>query len=154
MDEQYITTVYRPVFLRYDALGGQIRANVMDRLLQFDLDREFGNDSQVTDRLVRALAETVAGVECGFIDHETLDRWRGVCCDIAARDMNWDVMRRMIGNHLRHAGIESEHEVQEFLEHLPELRDETRTYITDAEVEAVVDRAVDAARRSVEGYLR
>ena len=41
MDEQYITKIYREHFARHDGLGGAMRANVMDRLLQFDLERRY-----------------------------------------------------------------------------------------------------------------
>ena len=55
MDEQYITGIYRPFFARHDELGGTMRANVMDRLLQFDLDRAYGNDPDLkTHHLRRA----------------------------------------------------------------------------------------------------
>jgi hypothetical protein len=75
MDEQYITGVYRRFFAQHDELGGMIRANVMDRLLQFDLDRKYGNDPEATQHLCEALACTVEGIEAGFVDAETLERW-------------------------------------------------------------------------------
>ncbi|MFQ5381130.1 MAG: zinc dependent phospholipase C family protein, partial [Dehalococcoidia bacterium] len=106
MDEHYITRIYRPFFAAHDALGGVRRANVMDRLLQFDLDRIHGSDPTLKRALAAALGGTIEGIECGFIDRETLDRWRQVSLDMSQRNMDWDRMRSMIANHLRYAGLE------------------------------------------------
>jgi hypothetical protein len=152
-DEQYITGVYRPYFLRHDHLGGAIRANVMDRLLQFDLDRRFGADPELKTAMCDALACTVADIQTGFIDGETLERWRQVSRDVAARNLDWDRARAMIANHLRFAGLEEGESVDGFLDSLPELLGETIAHITDAEIDAFVQRATESARSAVERYL-
>jgi hypothetical protein len=38
MDERWISTVYRPYFGERSPLGGDLRANIMDRALQFSMD--------------------------------------------------------------------------------------------------------------------
>jgi hypothetical protein len=153
MDEQYITGIYRPYFAKYDALGGAMRANVMDRLLQFELERAYGNDDALKSELTTALAETIEGVECGFVESATLERWRQVTFDVAGRQMDWDRMRGMISNHLRFSGLEEGETLSGFLDSLPELLDETIAHITSAEIDAFVQRATDAARSAVERYL-
>ncbi len=153
MDEQYITGINRPFFAQHEALGGAMRANVMDRLLQFDLDRTYGNDPELKRDLCGALAFTVEGIEAGFLDSETLERWRQVSFDVAGRAMDWERMRGMISNHLRFAGLEEGETLGEFLDSLPELLNETIAHITSDEIEAFVSRATDAARQAVERYL-
>jgi Zinc dependent phospholipase C len=153
MDEQYITGIYRPFFARHDELGGTIRANVMDRLLQFDLDRTLGNDAGLKRDLCDALSCTVESIDAGFVDAETLERWRLVSFDVAQREMDWERMRTMIGNHLRHAGLEQGETLTTFLDSLPELMDATIAHITSAEVDAFVQRSTEAARAAVERYL-
>lgn len=153
MDEQYITGIYRPYFAQHEALGGMMRANVMDRLLQFDLEREYGNDPALKDALISALAGTVEGIECGFLDSETLERWRQVSSDVAARQMDWERMRGMISNHLRYAGLQEGESLGDFLDSLPELLDETIAHITSVEIDAFVQRATETARSAVERYL-
>jgi hypothetical protein len=66
MDEQYITNVYRQYFARHDELGGSMRANVMDRLLQFDLERQYFTDPERSHSPLRALTRA-------FSMHQ---RWR------------------------------------------------------------------------------
>lgn len=153
MDEQYITGIYRPFFAKHDELGGTMRANVMDRLLQFDLDRAYGNDGDLKYELTSALAGTVEGIDCGFLDGETLERWRQVSLDVAGKQMDWERMRGMISNHLRFAGLEEGETLGSFLDSLPELLDETIAHITSAEIDAFVQRATEAARSAAERYL-
>lgn len=153
MDEQYITSIYRPYFAPHDALGGRLRANVMDRLLQFDLDRRYGNDPELKQRICGALAGTIGGIEAGFVDGATLERWREVTLDVAARNMDWDRMRSMIANHLRFAGLEEGESLASFLDSLPELLNETIAHITDARIDGFVQGATEAAAAAVERYL-
>lgn len=153
LDEQYITGIYRPFFARHEALGGRVRANVMDRLLQFDLERSYCNDPLLKHDICGALACTVEGIETGFVDTATLDRWRAVTIDIAQRNMDWDRTRGMIANHLRHSGLEEGETLTSFLDSLPELLNETIAHITDAEIGAFVQRSISAARSAVERYL-
>jgi hypothetical protein len=152
MDEQYITGVYRRFFAEHDALGGKMRANVMDRLLQFDMERAYG-DRDVRNAITEALACTLDTIDCGFVAAETLARWRDVATDVAQRNMDWDRARAMIANHLRFAGLEEGETLSSFLDSLPELLDETIAHITDVEVQAFVDRATAAAAAAVERYL-
>ncbi|MEX2079996.1 MAG: hypothetical protein WEC33_00125 [Dehalococcoidia bacterium] len=153
MDEQYITGIYRHHFLDPEALGGRMRANVMDRLLQFDLDRKYGAEPGVKMRLARALACTLDDIDVGFIEAETLERWRQVATDVAGRSMDWDRARGMISNHLRLAGLEEGETLASFLDSLPDLLDETIAHITSDEIHGFVQRCSEAAARAVERYL-
>lgn len=153
LDEQYITSVYRPYFARHDELGGSIRANAMDRLLQADLDRVYGSDPDLQPKLVSALACTVEGIDAGFLDSNTLDRWRLVTLDVWERGMDWDRMRGMIANHLRLGGLEEGETLSSFLDSLPELLNETIDHITSAEIDGFIQRSTDAGQRALERYL-
>jgi hypothetical protein len=154
LDEQYITGMYRPYFAHHDSLGGAVRADVMDRLLQFDLDRIHGSDPQLRQQLNAALSFTVDAIDVGFVEAETLERWRQVTIDVSQRNMDWERMRGMIANHLRYrAGLEQGEALGEFLDSLPELLDETIAHITSAEVSAFIERSTEAALTAVKRYL-
>ena len=154
MDEQYITGIYRRFFAAHDAIGGRMRANVMDRLLQFDLDRAYGNDAEMKRDLCAALACTVEGIDvAGFVDHETLERWRQVSLDVANREMDWERMRSMVSNHLRFSGLQEGETLTSFLDSLPELMDETIAHVTNAEIDGFVQRSTAAATAAIERYL-
>ena len=155
MDELYITGIYRRFFAAHDELGGRIRANVMDRLLQFELDREYGNDAELKRSLSEALACTVEGIDvAGFVDQETLERWRQVTLDVANRGMDWERMRSMVSNHLRFSGLEEGETLGTFLDSLPELLDETIAHVSSAEIDGFVatrDRFRAVGDREVPG---
>jgi hypothetical protein len=153
LDEQYITSVYRPFFARHDELGGAIRANAMDRLLQADLDRVYDSDPDLQGKLVAALSCTVEAIDAGFVDSETLERWRQVTIEVWERGMDWERMRGMIANHLRLGGLEEGESLSSFLDSLPELLNETIAHITSAEIDGFLQRSTDAGRRAVERYL-
>ena len=153
LDEQYITQVYRRFFAQHEAMGGKVRANVMDRLLQFDLERAHG-DPELRADLCSALACTIETIDAGFVDAETLERWRQVACDIAARGMDWDRARAMIERPLRRSGIDDEQgELSAFLDSLPELLNETIGHVTSAEVDSYIERSTAAATVAVTRYL-
>lgn len=153
MDEQYITAIYRRYFANHDDLGGKVRANVMDRLLQFDLDRAYGNDRELTRSICEALSFTVTSIDAGFLDSATLERWRQVSFDVMSRNMDWERMRGMIANHLRFSGLEEGESFRSLLDSLPELLDETIALITSAEVDGFVERSTAAAAAALERYL-
>lgn len=154
MDEVYITRVYREYFRRHDEMGGAIRANVMDRLLQFDLERSYGNDPDLSNSICTALSCTLENVNVGFIEADTLEQWRGVTKDVAERNMDWERMRGMIANHLHRAGMDEGDEASEFLDSLPALLDETIAHVTNAEVDGFIERSLEAAAGAVEAYLK
>lgn len=154
MDEVYITRVYREYFRQHEEMGGEIRANVMDRLLQFDLERTYGNDPDLSNSICTALSCTLENVNVGFIEAETLEQWRGVTKDVAERNMDWERMRGMIANHLRRAGMDIGDEADEFLDSLPALLDETIAHVTNAEVDGFIERSLEAAAGAVEAYLK
>lgn len=151
-DEQYITTVYRRLFARHEALGGTLRANLMDRLLQFGLDRDFG-DPEIRKSICDALAATVVDIEVGFIEPDTLERWRKVAADVAARAMDWDRMRAMVANHLRRSGVDEPEGLARFLDSLPELLNETMAYVTDERIRGYLERSAEAARSVLARYF-
>ena len=154
MDEMYIEDIYRRFFTPHAALGGQMRANVMDRLLQFELDRVYGNDHELKLSLSEALSCTVENIEiAGFIEYETLERWRQVSFEVANRTMDWERMRSMVSNHLRFSGLEEGETLSSFLDSLPELLDATIAHVTNAEVDGYVQRATAAATKAIARYL-
>ena len=153
LDEQYITGVYRPFFAAHEQLGGKVRANVMDRLLQFDLERSQCGDPELKQHMCDALSCSVENIQSGFVEPETLERWRLVSVDVAGRNMDWDRMRGMMTNHLKVSGIAEGEQLGAFLDSLPDLLDATMAHVTDAEVQAFLDRSTAAARTAVARYL-
>jgi hypothetical protein len=153
MDQEYICEVYRPFFGGEGGAGGDQKANLMDRLFQFDLDRQHRDDPAMMLHLREALLATGKGIEVGFLDAETLEKWRQVNLDMTEQSMDWDRIRGMIGRHLKYSGVSEPAELDRLLDTLPELLDETVAHITSERVRGFVEQATDRARANVARYL-
>jgi hypothetical protein len=152
MDQEYICEIYRPYF-GADGGGGDLRANLMDRLFQFDLDRQHREDPAMMEHLRDALLATSKGIEVGFIDGETLEKWRQVNLDMTEQAMDWDRIRGMISRHLKYSGVSDPQEMDRLLDGLPELLDETVAHITSERVRGFVAQATERARENAARYL-
>ena len=63
MDEIWINEVYRPFFGRLSPLGGSARANVMDRAIQYEMDRQTRSDREAMAHVVKELARMTRSEE-------------------------------------------------------------------------------------------
>ena len=136
MDETYIEEVYRPHFGRRSALGGGRRANLLDRILQYEMDRRERERPETMDGLRRSLYGCALDVDCGFLDRATLERWRDVAAGLTEHAPDWERFRVVASRHLEGAGIGSGAEYRAFVEQIPELLDETLRSVGAAKVEA------------------
>src|SRR5436309_10167309 len=68
LDETYIVSMYRPYFGQLSALGGDLNANMMDRLLQYELNRRRLETQEHVDEVRDALAGCSVAVHVGFPD--------------------------------------------------------------------------------------
>lgn len=154
MDELWITTIYRPFFGVRSPLGGNLRANIMDRAIQFSLDREKRIDRKLMAHVIDAVARCDLALDIDFIDGETLHRWKEVIVDVVDSPPDWERFRHIAGGHLRQAGIESPEQFQEFLRSLPDLVDETLRYLTEERLREFMDRSLEEGVGAVKEYLQ
>jgi len=153
MDERWISTVYRPHFGERSPLGGDLRANIMDRALQFSMDCDRRRDSEFMAHVVDAVARCDLGFDIGFIDSETLRHWQGVVTEMMRRVPDWDRFRQGARRHLGFSEGDAA-EIEEMVRSIPDLVDETLRYLTAERIDEFLD---DAERRSVavvKEYLR
>lgn len=153
LDETWIEQVYRPHFGQLSALGGDAVANVMDRVLQYELDRRRREDPQTSASIRRALGDCSLAIDVGFLDSDTLRRWLEVAIDITRHPPTWERFKLQGGRHLRGAGIESEQDLDAFMARVPELLDQTIRHVSTAHVDAYLEQAADLAWRVAAKYL-
>ena len=104
LDESFISEVYRPHF---GALSGQPedpRANVLDRALQYELDRRDREDRDAMEQIRSAIASTRPPGGIPFIADEHLVEWVTVSEDVASHPPDFGRFRRMMTRHLERAG--------------------------------------------------
>jgi len=153
LDETYITTVYRPHFGQLSALGGDDSANMMDRLLQYELDRQRRERGEAVAEIRSALADCSLAVDVGFLDADTLRRWQQVAIDMTRHPPTWERFRNQGGRHLRQAWMEDPTAYERFLETIPELLERTIRHVSTAHVDAFLEQSHERALRAVERYL-
>lgn len=152
MDEDYICQVYRPVFGERSALRGDVTANLMDRLLQFELDRRDREEPTRIDEIRQALQETAVDVSIGFIARETLLDWRKISVDIINNPPTWDRFRRIASRHLAAAGIGDE-SLDAFMGGVPSMLQQTLEHVGADRIQAYLHGTRARARAAIEEYL-
>ena len=153
MDEVWIGDVYRPFFGERSALKGDVRANVMDRVLQYEIDRRERVKTELMAHVREELLATALDIRVGFIDVPTLEQWRQISVDVASHPPDWDRFRLIAGRHLKEFGVGTPEAVQEFMKDVPELLAETMNHVSVDRVQAFLDRTVEDSLETIKEYL-
>lgn len=155
VDERWIGSIYRPFFGERSPLGGTLRANVMDRALQFSLDADVRRDADLVAHIVREVACCDLDLGIGFIDRDTLGQWHGVITDYVQTVPDWDRFRTRTRRHMENGGQEvPDEDFEELARSLPDLVAETLRYLTPERVEDVFRESVAESAAVVKGYLK
>ena len=154
MDETWICDVYRPCFGERSPLKGDMLANLLDRILQFELDRQGRCDAGAVDDIRGALsAYELVDVETGLVDRDTLTRWRDVLIEVLGRTLEWERFGRTASRHLKAYGVESEADLAHFMSNIPDLLDQSVREVTPERLASFQERARDRALEAIREYL-
>ena len=153
LDEQWIEGVYRPHFGQLSALGGSDQASLMDRVLQYELDRRRREDAAIPEHIRSALEKCSLAIDVGFLDSEILRRWRDIAVDITRHPPTWERFKFQGGRHVRNAGLDTDAGFQDFLEQVPEILERTIMHVSTVHIDAYLEKATEAARRQAEQFL-
>ena len=151
MDQDYIETIYR-VYFGPAAWGDDPRGNVLDRVLQYEMDRRERERRDEMDGIREVLANTSGAADVAFIGGETLGRWLEVVRDIALQPATWDRFPQMMNRHLMGAGY-SESEIEQFCRDVPEILRETLEHVSEPRVQDFLAQAMDRSLERVREYL-
>jgi hypothetical protein len=153
LDEGWISEVYRPLFGERSPLAGTQRANVMDRVIQFEMDRRERERRDVIEPMRLAIAASALEISIGFIDVETLQRWREVNLDFLQAPATWERFRNVASRHLRDYGLTEPAEVDTFMAEVPSLLRETVDHVGWERVQTFVEDAKARAATAIKEYL-
>lgn len=151
VDEAYIVSVYRTFFADRNAIPDKMRANMLDRALQLDIDRH------VWERVGEALASAnfdPEEIHVGFLDAETLSRWRDWVFEVVEGGFTWDRLRFMSrriasGEDLHGA----ERSVEEFIKGMPDSLNQIYSLIPRTAVAGFKSDAIDHLVTAVGEYM-
>jgi len=153
LDERWIQDVYRPLFGETSALSGSQRANSMDRVIQFELDRREREDRGLLEKMRKEILASALEVTVGFIDIEAIRRWREVNLDFLQAPPTWERFRNFASRHLRQYGIEDPEQVEAFMAEVPGLLEESLDHVGWERVQAYLDTARARALAAIREYL-
>lgn len=153
IDEVWITDIYRPFFGPESSLGGDARANIMDRVLQYDLELQQRGEKAAMEEIQESLIASPLDIQVEFADDATLRQWRDVAVGMVSRPPSWDRLRYLAGRFLRDAGIETEEEVAEFMKTVPELLKEAKGHVGSQRMQGFLDKTMALSLKTLREYL-
>ncbi len=154
IDVVWITDIYRPFFGPDSALGGDARANVLDRVLQYELDLQRRQDGPAMDEIRDALEKSTPAVNVDFAEPEIIARWRELAVMTASLPPTWDRFPRTASRFLGSIGVSTPEEVDAFMKTLPQLLDETRRHVSEQRREAFVEKGRALALDTLRWYMQ
>jgi hypothetical protein len=99
-DEAWIYQIYRPFFGKSSPVGDNPIANLLDRVLQFELDRSERLNNKNMSVIRTELNGSADGVAVSFINATNLKRWSEFVFMAATRKPNWEDFRHFAEKYL------------------------------------------------------
>lgn len=152
LDEVYIDTMYRDYFGVRSSMAKDPFADVLDRALQYEMNRRELEDSAALREITSAIEECSAFASVGFIDDSYLGQWRDVVLDFARQGPTWDRFPRMMNIHLKRAGMTDE-QIAQYTKDGPALAQRSLDYVSEVRVARFVEESTRRAYAGVERYL-
>jgi Zinc dependent phospholipase C len=153
MDEDYITQIYRPLFGERSPIAGDALADVMDKALQWDIDRNARGDEARAEEIKRALMENAVEVNVGFIARETLLKWREASAEVIATPPTVERLVRFLSRRMPELAFEDEANAATFAEGVPALLARTWEHVGEERIREYLDSTKNKARRAMKEYL-
>ncbi len=153
-DEHWIVDVYRRHFgAAESALARHGMKNVIDRALQFEMDRREQESIRDLPGVVEVLREAHRGVMVGFISEDQLLQWRDVVLSRTSREFSWQHFRGFVRRCLGPGRQVTDEEIDEVIEFVPRLLDEAYRHIPAEELAAFRRASIQEVARAVGDYL-
>ena len=152
MDEHYIQTIYRRFFGERSTLGGDLWANILDRALQYEMNRRELEDEAALGEIRTAIDATEAAIAVGFIESRLWPEWRDFTRGITHQRPDWERFPRVMQIHLRRAGF-SDEEIDRFADNPPELVQQALDHVDERRVDRYIEEATELAAERLRDYL-
>ena len=152
-DEVWILDIYRPFFGNSSPLGGDPIANMLDRLLQFELDRQERADKEKMAEIRAELYGWEPRVNIGFLATTTLRQWRDFACAAASRGVTLDDFSPFARSFLLPSKKIDAEQLEPFLASLPDRLDWVIQHVTPKRLTAFRNKAISQSVVVAREYL-
>lgn len=153
LDEAFICEVYRPHFGAFSPQPDDPRANVLDRALQYELDRRDREDREAMEDIRVALGATPPPEGIPFIADAHLVEWTVVSEDVASHPPDFTRFRRMMTRHLERAGYALD-EINTYCDTPSMLVAEAFRVVNEERIDRFWHDAEERMAERVRSYLR
>jgi len=152
-DEIWILDIYRPFFGRSSLLGKDPTANLLDRLLQFELDTREREDKAKMEEIQAQIRHWEPDVDVSFLGNLDLRQWLEFVCTAVTREPNlaWFPLfaHRFL---LPRQKIDAE-SLEEFLSSMPAKLEWAIQYVTPHRLVAFREKAISQSAMVAREYL-
>ncbi len=150
-DETWIVQVWRRYFGRGSALASDPRVMLLDRVFQFELDRQERLRIEGLEGAVERIKGAYQGVQVGFIDDDLLRRWQENVIDRLQRDLPWSRFRGLVRRVHR---VQDESEIDDVLKGVPEMLEKVQAHLDDADLKTFRQDSIQSWVATAQSYLR
>ncbi|KPJ52909.1 MAG: hypothetical protein AMJ37_02130 [Dehalococcoidia bacterium DG_18] len=152
-DEVWILDIYRPYFGNSSLLSGDPMANMLDRLLQFELDRWEREDRAKMEAIRDQICGWEPAVDIDFIAPAVLRQWQDFICAAAARESSLAFFPFFAQRFLLPRQKIDAEQLGPFLSSMPAKLDWTIQYVTPQRLTAFREKAISQSVATVREYL-
>lgn len=153
MDEDYIAEIYRPMFGERSVLRDDALANVLDKLLQWDIERADCDDASRIAEIREAMLATAVEISIGFIAQETLAQWRDTSLSVIGQPPSLDRLVRFLGRRMPHLNVEDETQAERFAEGVPALLRRSKEHVGEERIRDYLHGTRNRALVTIREYL-
>ena len=155
-DEVWITSVFRPHFdttLEDSRVtDDEVEANIWDRALQLDMDRQTLPSLNGETQPQEVLACSDQDVSMPFLEEGLITEWKESVQRFMGWEFTWDRLKRAL-NRLYRDDEDVQRNVERFLEGMPRSLERVYELVPEAEVTAYQQRAMAATIEQVREFV-
>ncbi len=152
-DEAWIYRIYRPFFGKSSSVGGNPIANLLDRVLQFEIDRSERLNSKNMAEIRIELNGSADGVAVSFIDASNLKRWSEFVLTITTRKANWEDFHHFAEKYLIWVRQISPEERESFFASFEERREQVLKMVPREQLQTFREQSIVNSVKAAKEYL-
>ena len=153
LDEGWICEVYRPLFGEKSALHGSQHANVLDRVIQFEMDRQRREDCETLATIREAVLTTSLELSVGFLEMDSLYKWRDLNLEFLKVPPTWERFRGIAAMLLGEYGITTPEQVDALMLQVPDLLREAVDHVGWQRIQGFIETAANRSLSEIRDYL-
>ena len=152
-DEAWIYQIYRPFFGKSSSLRGNPMANLLDRVLQFELDRREKLNHMSMSAIRDELNASASGICVDFIDSFSLKRWGDFVFMATTVKANWENFRHFAEKYLIWMRQIAPEELEDFFTCFDARVDQVLKMVSNESLKAFRKQSIADSVRVAKEYL-